>query len=187
MYGVGENPVYAKRVKDRLKRNRAKGKADNKDEEKRRASLIGTLFDEDVGVLEAFTEEQAPLGVFGEAVIPSNAVPQGTARLSTTTAVDAISPMDESTPLTEATTSGKHIGGGLSTCVSMQEQQVTAASDRTPQRTDEGIVWSSLFAEEEAWGMEESLNDKEELDVVRGMSPLNSGQEAGEQNDSSGM
>ena len=64
---------------------------------------------------------------------------------------------------------------------------MTAASDRTPQRTDEGIVWSSLFAEEEAWGMEESLNDKEELDVVRGMSPLNSGQEAGEQNDSSGM
>ena len=44
MFGVGENPVYMERMREREERRRASGEAQAEEEDQRRDALIGDLF-----------------------------------------------------------------------------------------------------------------------------------------------
>jgi hypothetical protein len=167
MYGVGENPVYAKRLKQRLSRKESRAKVAAAEEERRRALLIGGMFDhelrEDVpGPFEEGLEAQAPLAEYGEVAIPSGVIPEGRpdgaaiprgveAAAATPPPLGLSQRQPVRAPAWEA--AGDH-GGEES---APMQPQAADAGGRAAAETggglnllrDESSVWNSIFAEEE--------------------------------------
>lgn len=167
MYSVGENPVYAKRLKQRQSRKEGRAKVAAAEEEQRRARLIGGMFDGvegEQGMSEEWVEAQAPLAEYCEGAIPSGVLP----------GVDAADiprggkePMDGSSGLGSApapAATAWAADGGEEEPASVQRQAADAGG-RPPLDTyagldvllDESSVWKSLFAEENAVAEEEAL------------------------------
>jgi hypothetical protein len=165
MYGVGENPVYAKRLKQRRSRKESQAKAAAAAEQQRRASLIGGIFggqggEGEPGLSEEWVEAQAPLAEYWEGAIPSGAMP-GIDGAGAPPGAGAPAAGVERSPAPEAKSWATDVGGEEQALV----RQAADGEGRPDSDTagelglllDESSVWKSLFAEEDAEAEEEAL------------------------------